>query len=153
DSFTTLTPTIYFGKGFGDLPQDCLKPLAVTGLVGESFPTQAEDSNSLVWGFAVEYSLPYLQQHVRDIGLPAPLKNMIPLVEFAMSTPENRHGGVTTGTVNPGVLWELEDFQLGAEAIIPINHASGDHVGFVVSLQIYIDDLFPNVFGHALFGD
>src|SRR5256885_7889927 len=36
DPFNTSTPTIYFGKGFGDLPDTLfwLRPIAVTGQVG-----------------------------------------------------------------------------------------------------------------------
>ncbi len=72
-------------------------------MFGQNFPTKADgDSNALEWGFAVEYSLPYLQQHVKDIGLPAPFKDMIPLVECSMETGENRDDrGHTTGTINP----------------------------------------------------
>jgi hypothetical protein len=48
----------------------------------------------------------YLQQHVKDIGLKAPFDHLIPLVEFAMSTPLNRGvDKLTTGTINPGVIW------------------------------------------------
>jgi hypothetical protein len=155
DSFSTFTPTFYFGKGFGDLPDslDFAKPFAVTGTIGQSFPTKAEDANELDWGFALEYSLPYLQQHVKDVGIPAPFKDMIPLVEFSMDTGENRDDrGHTTGTVNPGVLWETPYFQLGGEAIVPVNGDSGEHVGFTVQIWIFIDDLFPRTFGHPLFG-
>ena len=156
DSFTTFTPTVYFGKGFGDLPDslNAFKPFALTGLVGQELPTKAEDADALQWGFAVEYSLPYLQQHVKDIGLPAPFKDMIPLVEFAMETGENRDAhGRTTGTINPGILWEAPTFQLGAEALIPVNGETGPHVGFTVQMWIFIDDLFPKVFGHPIFGE
>ena len=40
---TTITPTLYFGKGAGDLPEDLalLKPLAVTGLIGYAVPTDS----------------------------------------------------------------------------------------------------------------
>ena len=62
------------------------------------------DSNVFEWDIAVEYSLPYLEQHIKDTGMPRPFRDMIPLVEFAMQTPENRSGGATTtGTINPGV--------------------------------------------------
>jgi hypothetical protein len=155
DSFTTFTPTLYFGKGFGDLPDalDFFKPFAVTGTFGVSIPTEAAAANSIEWGLALEYNLPYLQQHVKDIGLPAPFKNMIPLVEFTGESPFNRGGGITTGTINPGVLFESRYYQVGVEALIPINGESGNHVGAIVSLEIYIDDLFPKVFGHAIFGN
>jgi hypothetical protein len=155
DTFSTITPNLYLGKGFGDLPASLagFQPLAVTGVIGEDFPTSAEGPNALEWGFAVEYSLPYLQQHVRDIGLPRPWRDMIPLVEFAMTTTENRQGrGQTTGTVNPGVLWVTDYYELGVEANIPVSEASGSHVGVNMQLWIFIDDLFPRVFGHPLFG-
>jgi hypothetical protein len=153
DSANTFTPTIYFGKGFGDLPDSLsyVRPFAITGTAGEDLPTSA-DPNSLEWGFALEYSLPYLQSQVKDVGLSAPFKNMIPVVEFSFDTPENRGGGETTGTINPGVLYESKYFQIGAEAIVPINGASGRGIGAVVALQIYIDDIWPKVFGHPLFG-
>jgi len=154
DSFSTFTPTIYAGKGFGDLP-DCvpmLKPFALTAVVGEDLPTEVANPNALEWGFAVEYSLLYLEQHVKDTGLPHPFRDMIPLVEIAIQSPENRNGGATTGTINPGVLWESRYFQLGAEAVIPINSHTGPNVGFVVNVNIFIDDLWPRLFGHPLFG-
>ncbi len=153
DSASTFTPTIYFGKGFGDLP-DAMKyarPFALTGTVGAALPVSA-DPNSLEWGIAVEYSLPYLQAQVKDVGLPAPFRQMIPLVEFAFATPQNRGGGGTTGTINPGVLYDNAYFQIGAEAIIPINGASGHGVGAVIQIQIFLDDIFPKAFGHPLFG-
>jgi len=153
DSANTFTPTVYFGKGMGDLPDslNALKPVAVTGTFGVDVPTGGEQ-NALEWGLAVEYSLPYLQTQVRDIGLPEPFKNMIPLVEFAFTTPVNRGNGPTTGTINPGVLYEAEYFQLGAEAVIPANSPTGSKVGVVVNVQIFLDDIFPKTFGHALFG-
>jgi hypothetical protein len=153
DSASTFSPAIFFGKGFGDLPSSLsyARPFAITGSVGQDLPNSAAP-DSLEWGFAVEYSLPYLQSQVKDIGLPAPFKRMIPLVEFSFETPENRHGGVTTGTINPGAVYEAKYFQLGAEAIIPINHETGNHVGVIFQMQIFIDSILPKAFGHPLFG-
>ena len=154
DPFSTIQPTVYLGKGFGDLPDKlaAIKPFAVTAELGQSFPTSAAAANTFAWGFAVEYSLPYLQTEVRDIGLPAPFRDMIPVTEFNLSTTENRPAKGTTGTVNPGVMWETPYCQIGAEALIPVNHDSGAHVGFIVQTWIFLDDLFPKLFGHALFG-
>jgi len=78
---------------------------------------------------------------------------MIPLVELAMQSPENRDGGTTTGTVNPGVLYESRYFQAGIEAVIPINKHSGENIGFVFNVNIFIDDLWPKIFGHPVFGN
>lgn len=154
DSTSTLTPTVYFGKGFGDLPAalQYARPLAITGTLGEDLPLSAEPNN-LEWGLALEYSLPYLQAQVKDVGLIAPFKDMIPLVEFSFTSPENRDGGETTGTINPGVLYESKYYQVGAEAIIPVNRATGNEVGAILQVEIFIDDIWPNVFGHPLFGN
>jgi hypothetical protein len=159
DAFTTYTPTLYFGKGFGDLPLALkyLRPFALTGTFGELIagqPTNADgslNSNALQYGAALEYSLPYLEQHVEDIGLPRPLSDFIPLVEFQATTPVNRSGETTTGTINPGILWEQPDYQIGVEAVVPMNSHTGQNVGAVLSVQIYIDDIFPKIFGHPLF--
>ncbi len=92
DAFSSVEPTLYYGKGFGDLPGsvDLLRPLAVTGTLGQSFATVAAEPNALDWAFALEYSLPYLQAEVRDVGLPHPLGDLIPVCEFTFSTQENR---------------------------------------------------------------
>jgi hypothetical protein len=155
DSFTTLSPEFLFGKGFGDLPDAAgpLRPFAVTGQLIQTFPTSAASPNEFQWQFAVEYSFPYLQEQVQEVDFLRPFRTVIPLVEFSLQTPENRGGGKTTGTVNPGVLWEFRYFQLGAEAIVPMNGASGNHIGAVFQIEIFIDDLFPRIFGHPIFGD
>jgi hypothetical protein len=159
EDFSTITPTSFFGKGFGDLAQSMslFRPFAVTGSIGVAIPTQArngfeEHPNTLKLGFALEYSLTYLQSQVRNIGLGAPFDRMIPLVELALDTPLDRGGGETTGSVNPGLLWAGQYVQLSAEAIIPWNRDSGDGVGFLAQLHFYIDDLLPASLGRPLFG-
>jgi hypothetical protein len=156
--FTTLSPTVDFGKGFGDLPDSLpwLRPFALTGNLSFDFPTRTESMGMLNpdnfnYGFAVEYSIPYLQDEVRDVGLGAPFNRMIPLVEFALTSPLNRgYSGTTTGTVQPGVIWTGQYFQVGAEMIIPTNSLSGHGIGGVVQLHFYLDDLFPNSIGRPI---
>jgi hypothetical protein len=157
-AFTTISPTFDFGKGFGDLPDSLpwLRPFALTGNISLNFPTEAETNgtpnpNSLFYGFAVEYSIPYLQSQVRDLGLGPPFNRLIPLVEFALTSPFNRgQSGTTTGTVQPGVIWAGQYFQVGAEMIIPTNSLSGHGIGGVVQLHFYLDDLFPNSIGRPI---
>ena len=60
---------------------------------------------------------------------------------------------VTTGTVNPGVIWVGNYFQVGVEAIIPINRSSGTGVGVMGQLHLYLDDIFPTTIGRPLFGN
>lgn len=170
-SFSTFTPTFYLGKGLGDLPSSLsfLRPFALTGQVGLAIPSRAGDRSvsfdpttgrnqvritpnpDLVqWGIALEYSLIYLQGHVKDIGLWAPFNRLIPLVEFAMQTPVNRLIGPTTGTVNPGIIWSGQYYQFGVEAIIPVNSHTGNNVGIVAQLHFYLDDILPKVFSKPL---
>ena len=152
--YTTYTPSLYLGKGFNELP-DSLKffrPLAITTVTGYDLFSNAAASNALEWSGSLQYSIPYLQEHVEDAGIPRPFRDMIPLVEFQMTTPTNKDAVPTTGTINPGILWEGKYCQISAEVSIPINSRSGPAVGGLIQVQIFIDDLFPKVFGHPIFG-
>jgi hypothetical protein len=157
-AFTTISPTFDFGKGFGDLPDSLpwLRPFALTGNISLNFPTEAEtegtpNPNSIFYGFAIEYSIPYLQSQVKDLGWGAPFNRLIPLVEFALTSPFNRgQSGTTTGTVQPGVIWAGQYFQVGAEMIIPTNSLSGHGIGGVVQLHFYLDDLFLRGIGRPI---
>lgn len=154
-NFSTIWPTLYVGKGFGDLPSslDAVRPFAVTGEFSQTFPTSTASPDQFEWGFAVEYSMLYLHQNVDADAVPNILSDTVPLVEFAMSTNENRaNAGDTTGTIDPGILIETPYFQIGAEALIPVNGATGPHVGFLLQTWIFIDDIFPQIFGHPIFG-
>jgi hypothetical protein len=50
DSFTTISPALFFGKGMGDLPQSMnfFRPFAITGVVGPSFPTESTSGGERV---------------------------------------------------------------------------------------------------------
>ncbi len=106
--FATYTPTLYFGKGAGDLPESLnwARPFAVTGIFGYSitsskkitspvvdpdtgFTTLAVDhfSNALNYGIAMEYSNFYLRANVHDFGLPEWVNRLTPLVEFGFTAP------------------------------------------------------------------
>ncbi len=170
ESFNSYTPTVFFGKGFGGLATEWLRPLALTGTVGVAIPgrssttstdtdpdtgiavTQVEHNpHVLQVGLALQYSIPYLQSAVRDTGLGAPWKNMIPLIELAAQKPLDRVDQRSwTGTINPGVLWPGKYVQFGLEAVIPLNHASGHGVGVLAQLHLFLDDLFPQTLGRPL---
>jgi hypothetical protein len=161
EATTTLTPTLYFGKGLGDLPRsaDALRPFAVTGLIGYTIPTEAHDASgeplpyAITGGLSVQYSLPYLTSHIRDHGWPRWANQLTPLVELTFESPVRNGGGAgTTGTVNPGVIWTGRHLQLGLEAVVPLNHESGDDVGWTMQTHVFIDDLLPHSVGRPLFG-
>jgi hypothetical protein len=176
DPFNTYTPTIYFGKGFGDLPDtfSWIRPIAITGQVGYAIPgrnsttTFSVDPDSgdltadtefhprvLNWGGTIQYSMPYLKSAVIDLGLPDFINHLIPLVEATLQTPVANtltSGTLTTGTINPGVIYVANTFQLAVEALIPINRQSGSNVGVIAQLHLYLDDIDPRGIGKPLFG-
>jgi hypothetical protein len=162
--WSTITPTFYFGKGFGDLPESAgfLRAFAVTGEAGYQIPTTSLDlvsgnavPQNVVWSGSLQYSMPYLKSNVVDLGLPDFINHLIPIVEAQFSTPAANNIGnpwITTGTINPGVIWVGSYFQVGVEAIVPINRASGTSVGAIAQLHFYLDDIFPSTLGQPLLG-
>jgi len=176
EAVNVYTPTIYFGKGMGDLPDSLswLRPVAITGQVGYAIPGRSSTTtasidpdtgdlsfdtefNALVlnWGLTIQYSMPYLKSSVIDLGLPDFVNHLIPIVEATMQTPVANtltSGTQTTGTINPGVLWVGNKFQVGVEALIPINRQSGSNVGVIGQLHFYLDDIDPRGIGRPLFG-
>jgi hypothetical protein len=177
DPFNTYTPTLYFGKGFGDLPDTLswIRPVAVTGQIGYAIPgrrsttTFGIDPDSgdptidtefhprvLNWGGSLQYSMPYLKSAVIDLGLPDFINRLIPLVEATLQTPVSNtltSGTVTTGTINPGFIWIGNGYQVGVEALIPINRQSGTNIGVIAQLHFYLDDLDPRGLGKPIFGN
>ena len=172
EPFNTYAPTIWFGKGFGDLPDSAgwLRAFGLTGQVGYTIPSSSatvtidpdtgdvsidNHPNFLRYGATLQYSMPYLKSSVVDLQLPDFLNHLIPIVEANFQTPVGNAAGtglITTGTVNPGVIWVGNYFQVAAEAIVPINRASGTGIGGMVQLHLYLDDIFPRGIGAPIFG-
>jgi hypothetical protein len=154
------SPVLDLGLGFGALPQsmNLLRPFAITAEVSATTPGQAVWGDEMFpttfnWGFSLQYSLPYYNSHVGEIGNDF-FRHLIPTVEFAFSTPtahaeEGTWG--TTGTIQPGVVYMADKWQLAVEAVIPVNGASGHGAGVVASLDLFLDDIFPNTIGKPIF--
>lgn len=154
DRHSSFAPAVFVGKGFGDLPDslDWLKPFALTGTAGVNLPATGDEPQAMEYGFTLQYSLPYLQQHVKDVGLPKPVDGLTPVIEFAFESPYDRGEHTTTGTINPGVIWMGHTMQLGLEAIVPMNSATGSGVGAVAQVHFFLDDLFLHSIGKPIFG-
>ena len=162
EPFTTLTPTWLAAKGFGFLPESMkfLRPFGVTTQLGYLFPTESSttafDEGSglapstrnpqfLICGGSLQYSMPYLKSRVQDLVLPDVLNHLVPLVELNLRTQTSNFGGErTTGTINPGMVYIGDKSQLSIEAMIPVNRASGDGVGVIAQLDVFLDDAFPH---------
>jgi hypothetical protein len=175
DPFNTFTPVIDIGKGFGDLPTslNILRPFALTAQFSLSVPSEAQTSSIVYdnfgnpsldvalnptvfnWGFTAQYSLPYMNANIKEVGGPDFLKHLVGITEFAFQTPVSNAppgGNVTTGTIQPGLIYMADSWQIAVEALIPVNAASGHRVGVVGELHFFLDDMFPNSFiGTPLF--
>src|SRR5215471_1715013 len=78
DRFTTYTPSLWFGKGFGDLPSslDWARPFAITGQIGYAIPGRSNTTTTSIdpdtgdlaidtefnprvlnWGGSLQYSM------------------------------------------------------------------------------------------------
>jgi hypothetical protein len=180
EPFTSLTAKGFVGKGFGDLENEWLRPFAITGEVDYTWSTHPIDVTGvdpdtglvsidrtptvLTYGATLQYSLLYMNSFVHEV--PEFFRRLVPDMEVVFSTPVSNIGPSvpasipgtheTTGTWGPGLYYFGRlgpvAFELGAVAQIPINHASGRHVGALAILDIFLDDTLPDTLGKPLFG-
>jgi hypothetical protein len=134
-----IIPGIFFGKGFGDLPDNLswLRPFGITGAftlehpmtgaavnfgvddqTGQLSPMVTRKVDTLHWGLAVEFSTLYLTNRFTPGKLPKqePLNQLVPLVEFSFVSPR---GEKTSATMNPGLSYVAVTWQVALEAIVP----------------------------------
>jgi len=161
DSYGSTAPTIYFGQGGGFLPVPLLRPLAVTGELSYVFAdrrlnsTGDNNGNPDAWsgGLSIQYSIPYLQAQVKDIGLTGVLGGLIPLVELTYFTPADgpAYGNPPTFQIAAGAIYLAGAYQIGLEALFPGNTATGTHPGFIAQVHVFLDDIFPDSIGKPIF--
>jgi hypothetical protein len=168
-----LQPGIFFGKGFGDLPDGLawLRPFGITGAITLDHPMTGNSINFgidpqtsqlgpmltrnvdiLHWGFALEFSTLYLTRRFTPGKLPKdePLNQLVPLVEFSF---DSVRGEKTLATMNPGLSYVAVSWQLAAEAIVPLNSEAGRSIGARAQLLLFLDELIPSLFGKPLLSD
>src|SRR5262249_3347741 len=170
NQFTTVLQGLFFGKGFGDLPNGLawLRPFAVTGAVSVEIPTSGTSTaldNSIAseltpavlrtdtimhWGLSLQYSTFYLTpRYTGRLPREEPLNQFIPLVEFAFDSPMRAR---PAATVNPGLAYVGDKYQLAMEAVVPLNNVAGRSAGVRAQLLLFTDDLIPSLFGQPVFG-
>jgi hypothetical protein len=175
--FTSITPELFIGKGFGDVQADLLRPIAITGEMDYQVPTVAntvtgvdqfgnvllsQNPTVLTYGATLQYSLQYMNAYVREIDGPEILRHLVLDVEAQFSTNVSNIGPSvinnvpgthqTTGVVGPGLYYLAHDYELGIYGAFPINQASGKHPGVFAIVDFFLDDLFPNTLGKPIFG-
>ncbi|ENZ78500.1 MULTISPECIES: hypothetical protein [Ralstonia] len=166
----TIAPSLYIGQGFGALPDawSWLRPFAITAGVSVAVPTGKTSGNlsydpttrqfnsvstanvtAVHWGFALEYSTLYLTDRFVPGVLPKeePLHQWIPLVEFAFDSPRGQR---TRGTVNPGIAYVKDTWQVAAELVLPATHGSTRGVGATIQVLFFLDDFLPLLFGKPI---
>jgi hypothetical protein len=145
-------PTVYFGKGLGDLDLGYLRPFAVTGSIGYQFADAPPRPDNLLTGIAIEYSIPYLQSKVRSFDMPDILRGMTPLVETFVTTATRNRGGDRTSVVfGPGVNYAGEGWEFIIEALVPAGLPAGRGLGVAAQFNLSLDYFFPDSIGKPIF--
>jgi hypothetical protein len=155
EEHSTLGTQLAFGKGLGDLPESLgwLRPVAIEGAVGIEDPigASAPEGTVLHTNLVIHYSLIYLQSFVKDIGLPWPFNRLFPQVEFSFDSPLSGVDRHTVMYAYPGFVWAGKYIEIGLEAQMPLSDYTGDNVGVIGMLHLFLDDMMPSVF-HPIFG-
>jgi hypothetical protein len=164
--YNVVAPGIFFGRGLGDLPDSLasLRPFGFTGALSVDFPTSRTsrvppsvaplgNPTILHTGIALEFSTLYLTD--RFTGKPPteePLNQWVPMVEFEFDTPlDGGYGKKTAATMNPGIAYVFQTYQLSIEAIVPLNRRGGSSMGVRAGAVFFLDDLIPSLFGKPIF--
>lgn len=157
DPFSTVTTRLYAGKGFGDATLDWARPFAVTGEVDYAMPPQGP--TLVTYGATLQYSLLYRNSYVEEV--PELFRRLIPTFEasfttpiahVAPSSPDDFSPNTTTGVFGPALYYMGNGFEVGAMAQVPINRASGAHIGAMATVCFFFDHLAPDTLGKPLFG-
>ena len=159
DDTGVTAPTIYFGKGFGDLPIGPLRALALTGELSYAIADKGlkidqygnyNNGNANQWsgGLSLQYSIRYLSSQVKDYGLPDFVNKLTPVVELAWSSPASQPNQLQTQYLwGFGVNYTATTWAVGVEALVPGNRATGTHAGVIAQFHLYFDDLFSKSLG------
>jgi hypothetical protein len=163
DSSSTI-PTVYFAKGFGDIPIGVLRPLMLTGELGYQIadkalkvdpatatPVNNGISNAWTGGLSLQYSIRYLSSQVKDYGLPDFVNKLTPVVELSWSSPASKPTQDATQYLwGIGLNYTATTYAFGLEALVPGNRETGSHLGVIAQFHLYFDDLFPHSLGKPI---
>jgi len=157
--YNTTTLSGFFGKGFGDIPWDPIRPFALTGELDYNIPDTGPMAGgaptSWSGGLTLQYSIQYLQSQVKDYGLPPIIGNLTPLIELGWTSPAGSSvvAGIsqpTTYLLGTGAVWTGRYYSISAEMLWPLNGAAGHNIGAIAQFHLYFDDIFPNTLGKPI---
>ena len=151
---TQLGPEFLWANGFGqDFPKfgwaKFLRPFAIQGDFGYLPALGGSTYHEMFADNVIEYSLPYLSNDVKDIGLKWPLRNLYPYVEFNYDQLITGPSGQTFPQilVTPGLAFMGRYMELSVATQLALNNATvpNNHAAVIGLLDLFIDDIFPRV--------
>ena len=150
---TQLGPEFLWAKGFGqDIPNSWgfaryLRPFAIQGDFGYIPALGGRTWHEMFADNVIEYSLPYLSNNVKDIGLKWPLRNMYLYTEFNYDQLITGPSGQTFPQVliTPGIAFMNYYVELSVATQFALNNATvpNNHAAVIGLLDLFIDDIFP----------
>jgi hypothetical protein len=145
---SAFRPFFLYGKGLGDLPEGLglLRAFAVQGDFGPEISTDHETTTAFVHDIAIQYSIPYLQSSVKDVGLRWPFANLLPVVEFNFEHGvKGEESGTMSAIVTPGLVYMDQWVELGVAGRFPLNDTAREEIdpGVIFIVDLFIDDLLP----------
>jgi hypothetical protein len=150
---TSLGPAFLWEKGMGDLPNwsalKYFRPFGIQSDVGYLPALGGHTSHDMFADAVVEYSLPYLSNNVRDIGLRWPLRNLYLFNEINYDQLITGPPGQTFPTLlaTPGLAYLSYHFELALGTQFALNNASipGTHAAVLGLLDIFYDSIIPHI--------
>jgi hypothetical protein len=148
---TQLGPEFLWAKGFGDLPHrgllKYLRPFGVQGDFGYIPALGGRTWHEIFADNVIEYSLPYLSNNVRDVGLKWPLRNMYLYTEFNYDQLISGPSGQTFPQIliTPGLAFMNYYIELSIATQFAVNNTTvpNNHAAVIGLLDLFIDDILP----------
>lgn len=152
-SHTSIGPGLLWEKALGDLPNRPVlkyaRPFGFQGDVGYLPALSGHASHLLFADQVVEYSLPYLSNSVKDIGLKGPFRDLFLFTEFNYTQLIAGPRGETFPNIiaTPGIAYVGYNFELSLGTQFALNRAavSGTHAAVIGLLDIFYDSIFPKM--------
>jgi len=118
----------------------------VQGDFGPEVSTGPGTSTTFAYDFCLQYSIPYLQAAVKDLGIGWPFNDLIGVTEFNFE--QGVHGeesGTNKISTTPGIVYMDRYIEIGLAARVPLTGSARDEFdwGIIGIVDLFIDDLWP----------
>ena len=150
-SHTRLGPVFLWEKGMGDLPNwsvlKYLRPLGIQTDFGYVPAIGGPTEHHMFADAVIEYSLSYLSNNVKDIGLKWPLRNMFLFNEInydqLITGPSGQRFPSLLAT--PGLAFVSYHFEVALGTQFALNNAAvpGNHAAIVGLIDVFYDSIIP----------